>query len=35
MGLEANHVEEAMDKRTTWQPRKFTRVEEMANPFST
>jgi hypothetical protein len=28
-------VEEATDKRTTWQPQKFTSVEEMSNPFST
>jgi hypothetical protein len=30
-----NHVEEATDKRKTWQPRKITSVEEMSNPFST
>jgi hypothetical protein len=26
-------MEETMDKRTTWRPRKSTSVEEMANPF--
>ncbi len=29
----ANHVEEKMVKRATWQPRKFTSMEEMSNPF--
>ncbi len=33
--FEADHVEETTDKRTTWLPRKFTSVEEIANPFST
>ncbi len=28
----ANHVEEMMDKRKTWRPRKFTSVEKMSCP---
>jgi hypothetical protein len=33
--FDANHVEEATDKRTMWQSQKFTSVEEMVNPFLT